>query len=135
MTADSLKLPECFSLTADRLDSLTKKEEVEKIYLFTEMELRTAAEKIKAGKAAGQDVIPPEVVNITAQAHTLAVLDDMNDLLAKGQFLKDWKTARLVLIEKKRGDGGEMKYRPLRMLNGYGKLLEPTSSTDDNGVG
>lgn len=59
----------------------------------------------------------------------------MNDLLAKGQFLKDWKTARLVLIEKKRGNDGEMNYRPLRMLNGYGKLLEPTSSTDDNGVG
>lgn len=104
MTADSLTLPEYFSLTADRLDSLTKKEEVEKIYLFTEMELRTAAEKIKAGKAAGQDVISPEVVNITAQAHTQAVLDDMNDLLAKGQFLKDWKSARLVLIEKKRGN-------------------------------
>lgn len=66
-----------------RLDSLTEKEEVEKIYLFTEMELRTAAEKIKAGKAVGQDVIPPEVVNITAQAHTLAVLDNINDLLAK----------------------------------------------------
>ena len=43
-----------------------------------------------------------------------------------GVFSKDWKTARLILIDK--GKGGDLdspsSYRPLSLLNTLGKLFE-----------
>lgn len=61
---------------------MTFEAEARDIPFFTEVELRAAAGKTKAGKAASPDMIAPEVVKITAQSHTQAVLDAMNDLLA-----------------------------------------------------
>lgn len=94
------------------------------IPLFTDIELQAAARKIKGEKAAGPDMIPPVIVKIVVEACPQSVLEAMNNLLVKGQFLREWKTTRLVLLEKKQGEFGEMIYRPLCMLNAYSKLLE-----------
>lgn len=54
------------------------------IPLCTEVELRVAAEKNNARRAAGPDMIPREIVNITAQAHTQAALDAKNGFWLEG---------------------------------------------------
>ncbi|MBJ4418722.1 hypothetical protein JGE20_25235, partial [Salmonella enterica subsp. enterica serovar Typhimurium] len=54
------------------------------------------------------------------------LLNLYNTCLLEGVFSKDWKTARLLLIDK--GKGGEpdspSSYRPLSLLNTLGKLFE-----------
>ena len=47
----------------------------------------------------------------------------MNRCLEKGQIPKEWKVARLVLIEKKRKEEEKAKYRPICLLNGMGKKM------------
>ncbi|KAG8264889.1 hypothetical protein J6590_107634 [Homalodisca vitripennis] len=65
-------------------NSAVEEVEAEENHIFTEEELKTAAGKIKAGKASGPDMTPPEIVKITAESYPQTVLDAMNDLLAKG---------------------------------------------------
>ena len=51
-------------------------------------------------------------------------LEVINRCLNKGQVLKEWKMAILVLIEKEIKEGERVKYRPIYLLNGMGKLYE-----------
>ena len=48
----------------------------------------------------------------------------MNACLSKGDFPRNWKKAKLVLIPKHSEVEGEKKYRPICMLSTVGKLLE-----------
>ena len=54
------------------------------------------------------------------------LLDTYNTCLVVGVFSKDWKTARLVLIDKYKGEDPDSpsSYRPLSLLNTMGKLFE-----------
>lgn len=122
--ARQLQIAETILPTRKEIETVKDNVQAENIPPFTGVKLQDAARKIKGGKAVGPDMIPPEIVKITVETHNQAVLEAMNDLPGKGVYLKEWKTARLVLLEKKRAEDGEMRYRPLCMLNGYSKILE-----------
>lgn len=105
-------------------DGLPEMKEDE-IPMFTTLEVETAAKSIKKGKAPGPDNFPPEIIRQVASSQTRYVTEVMNDLLKKATFPKEWKRARLVMIEKAKTEmGARTKYRPLSLISVWGKLLE-----------
>ncbi|XP_063931815.1 uncharacterized protein LOC135143805 [Zophobas morio] len=91
---------------------------------FSPEELQEAAGRLRKGKAPGPDKIPPEVCKTYAKECGKECLEVMNRCLEKGVVPKEWKVARLVLIEKERKEEENAKYRPICLLNGMGKLYE-----------
>jgi len=92
---------------------------------FTQEELVRASSCLKAGKAPGPDGIPGEILRRVACNRPQILLDMFNDCLRTGTFSKRWKTARLVLLYKGKGDPDEpTSNRPLSLLDTAGKLLE-----------
>lgn len=92
---------------------------------FNRCELMLAAGKIKPGKSGGPDGIPPDVIKIMAAEYPNVILNVMNRHLEEGVFPRIWKKGRLVLIKKpSRPEGLSSSYRPLCLLNVFGKLLE-----------
>jgi hypothetical protein len=93
---------------------------------FTRGELNLAVAQLAVGKAPGPDGVPAEVLRIVAKRRPGILLNLYNTCLVEGVFSKDWKTARLILIDK--GKGGDpdspSSYRPLSLLNTLGKLYE-----------
>ncbi|KYB24568.1 hypothetical protein TcasGA2_TC031704 [Tribolium castaneum] len=99
--------------------------EVETPRAFTTEELRTAAQRLRSGKAAGPNGIPAEVVRLAVEVSAGTVLRVMNDSLAERKFPERWKRARLVLIPKDGRDSEDnLKLRPICLLDCLGKLLE-----------
>lgn len=97
----------------------------DEIPLFTVAELREASKRMKAGKSPGPDGIPVEVVKATVEVIPLMVLWCMNDMIVNEWFPEGWKRARLVLLRKGgRLDGDPGAFRPLCLLNTFGKLFE-----------
>ena len=92
--------------------------------LFTRRALTEASDKVKEKKAPGPDNLPPEVVKELVQRQPDAILKTYNGLLSKGIFPKEWKVARLVLIEKGKPGQNNKAYRPVCLLNVFGKLFE-----------
>lgn len=92
---------------------------------FTEAELVNATSSLKTGKAPGPDGIPGEVLRLMARHRPRVLLDMYNQCLKTGTFSKRWKTARLVLLSKGKGDPDDpSSYRPLSLLDTTGKLYE-----------
>lgn len=96
-------------------------------------------------KAPGPDGIPNEAIKIAYRCDAKHMLGVFNACVTSGHFPVEWKTARLVLVPKpiktpaensEAGDSSsanedvieddmtEVKYRPLCMLNGLGKIYE-----------
>lgn len=66
----------------------------------TIMEIREAGQKIKTGKAAGPDGIPPEVIKAVALRKPEIIQELIDSLIKNGIFPNAWKICRLTLIEK-----------------------------------
>lgn len=93
--------------------------------LFTEEELTEATGRLKNGKAAGPDDITPEVAKIAATSQKEAFLLIANNVIKERRFPMEWKTARLVLIEKpKKNPTADPSFRPICLLNTLGKIVE-----------
>lgn len=76
-------------------------------------------------KTAGPDDILPEVVMLTASVLPDFLLEVINFRLATGDFSAVWKISRLVLFPKTGKNISDTSgYRPLCILNVFGKLLE-----------
>ena len=79
-----------------------------------------------ANCAPGPDGIPAEVLKRAVKVIPGILLSMFNACLVAGVFPKQWKVARLVLLNK--GKGGipdsPSSYRPLCMLNTIGKVME-----------
>ena len=67
-----------------------------------EVEIANAAAKLKKGKAPGPDGVPVEVVQLLTQERPEILVEIFNSILRTADFPPDWKSARLVLIEKPR---------------------------------
>jgi len=92
---------------------------------FTLEDLEMAWRKMKTKKSAGPDGIPPEAVRIASETHPNKVLGVMNSALQSGIFPRNWKLARLVLLKKDgKPEGLPTSYRPLCLLDTFGKLFE-----------
>lgn len=92
---------------------------------FEEIELMAAVKTLKGNKAPGPDGIPTEVFKIIAAERPRMLLDMYNACLQEGVFPEVWKTQKLVLLSKGKGNSTQPSaYRPLCMLNVAGKLFE-----------
>lgn len=92
-------------------------------------ELALAISQLKTGRAPGPDGVPTEILRAVAAQRPGILLDTFNACLMEGIFPRRWKTARLILIdkrkEKKTGDpDSPSSYRPLSLLDTLGKLFE-----------
>lgn len=92
---------------------------------FSVDEVLTAIRKIKSGKAAGPDGVPPEVVKLAVESNPEVFTSMFNFYLLKGFFPDSWKSAALVLLEKPRKPNQtEVSYRPICLLDVTGKVFE-----------
>ena len=91
---------------------------------FSPAELTAALRNVRGGKTPGPDEVPNEVVAEVATTFPDLVLGIFNACLEEGIFPDVWKRQQLVLIPKKTNPDGPTSYRPLCMLDGFGKLLE-----------
>ena len=88
-------------------------------------EILAIEKKIKSGKAAGPDGIPPEAVKAMMRDHPGYVKDVFDALLSHGRFPTDWKKGRLVLLPKEgKPPDSPSAYRPLCLLPTAGKAFE-----------
>lgn len=93
--------------------------------LFSEQELESAIYTLKKKKAPGPDGLPGEVLKMVFRFDPQILLQMYNSCLSEGVFSARWKIARLVLINKGKGDPElPSSYRPLCMLDTAGKVLE-----------
>lgn len=104
--------------------------QLEEFPLFNHEELEKAVMSMKNKKAPGPDGIPSEVLKLVARQRPCLLLDMYNACLKNGIFSHRWKTSRLVLISKGKGDPETPSYyRPLCMLDTAGKVLEKLLKT------
>lgn len=92
--------------------------------MFTIDELKNATNKIKNGKAAGPDGLAPEIAKKAVLCNLEYFLRMYNRLFERGMFPSEWKIARMVLLEKPGDDDTNKKFRPLCLLDCFGKVLE-----------
>src|SRR5204862_7589276 len=80
---------------------------------------------MRNNRAPGPDGIPAEALKVAMGSHPHLLLRMFNACLVAGVFPSRWKTARLALISKGKGDPeSPSAYRPLCMLDTAGKLFE-----------
>lgn len=92
---------------------------------FTAAELLKATAALKPGKAPGPDGIPGEVLRRVASIRPGILLEMYNQCARTGMTSKRWKTARLVLLYKGKGEPEvPSSYRPLSLLDTTGKVYE-----------
>lgn len=103
----------------------TSEIETENIEEFTMDELISVLIRTKKKKAPGPDGITPEILKIAIEAMPQYVLDAFNKILKAGIFPDEWKVAKVVLLLKPGKSTLEpSSYRPLCLLDTYGKFLE-----------
>lgn len=106
-------------------DWIREEVENESIPLFTMDEVNEAFQKIRSKKAPGLDGLGGEVVKPFFEAVPQYCLNMFNNLLVTGTFPKIWKKSKLVLLEKGKKEGSnKMAYRPICLLNVFGKVME-----------
>ncbi|KAI5748892.1 hypothetical protein M8J76_002949 [Diaphorina citri] len=97
----------------------------EQCELFSLTELGEVISHMKLKKAPGPDSIPAEIVKEIYLEFPQMVLKVMNRCLRHGEFPAEWKSTKLVLIPKPGASpDGSVKYRPICLLDCFGKVLE-----------
>lgn len=116
--------------THPRRSEVHSAEVIAEVPTFTQKELEEAANALKNRKAPGPDGIPVEAIKVAVATCPQMMLKVYNTCLEEGVFCKRWKQARLVLINKGKGEQRlASSYRPLCMLDTAGKLLEKLLKT------
>lgn len=103
----------------------SNEEETEDMEEFTMDELITVLIRLKKKKAPGLDGITPEILKIVIETIPEYVLEVFNQILRTGKFPDEWKVGKVVLLLKPGKPNLEpSSYRPLCLLDTYGKFLE-----------
>jgi hypothetical protein len=99
--------------------------ETEEVPEVTVAEIKRAVKRLKLKKAPGPDMIPPEAVRMAVEAVPEKICELMGAILRSGEYPTVWKIARLMLLKKSNKPPTDPSgYRPLCLLDCYGKLLE-----------
>jgi hypothetical protein len=92
---------------------------------FTTEEIRQAIKSIDYKKATAEDGITSKFLLWTFERFPVTVKSLYNDCLREGCFLKRWRARIIPLIKPgKENCYDASKYRPIRLLNTGGKVLE-----------
>ncbi|XP_066244841.1 uncharacterized protein [Euwallacea similis] len=128
--ADMLKRVEGLFSVRDRIRwdrVVTGAEDVEWV---SAEEIRQAARELGSRKAPELDGIPNEVIKTYLGINPQGMADCVTNILVTGEFPKNRKRARLVLVEKPKRDlGAEASYRPICLIDGLGKVAEKIIKT------
>ncbi|PFX14848.1 Transposon TX1 uncharacterized 149 kDa protein [Stylophora pistillata] len=86
-------------------------------------EIKRAIKRLKNGKAAGPDGIPPEAIKIDLSTSTEMLYELFGNIWETNEVPDDWKEGYLIKLPKK-GDQRECKkWRDITLLSTSGKVL------------
>lgn len=85
----------------------------------TRAEIILAAERIKPGKAPGEDGVPPAATRVLLKEFPDMVAEVFTGLIRRGAFPTSWKRAEVVLLPK-----GNGSFRPICLLGTLAKAFE-----------
>ncbi|GBO11879.1 Retrovirus-related Pol polyprotein from type-1 retrotransposable element R1 [Araneus ventricosus] len=92
---------------------------------FSPAEVEQAARSINSKKAPGPDGLYGDVIKEAFNSNRSLFTDLFNGCLRQGHFPKKWKTANLVLFNKKnKADRDPAAFRPICLLDAMGKILD-----------
>lgn len=91
---------------------------------FTREEVIAATNRLKNGRAAGQDGIMPETAKLTVELQPDLVQNIINQLFQEQIFPREWKEAKVVLIPKGSANNAITKYRTICLIDVLGKIYE-----------
>ena len=91
--------------------------------VFTMVELQSALNKMKKGKAPGPDGLRPDPVLLLDHYGECRLLDIMNECWISRKIPQSWKDAQVISFYKSKGDDADAaNYRPISLLNTQYKL-------------
>jgi len=89
----------------------------------TRVEIKSAIKKLKNGKAAGCDSIPPEAIKAGGEVSEEILLDLCNQIWSEEQVLEEWKKGLLIKLPKKGDLIHCKKWRGIMLLNMASKVI------------
>lgn len=122
---DALRRKVIKTLFPPRSEFLRPDEDPQDMPSVTEKEIREITKKLKNGKSPGPGGVPAEIIKIFAEEASKNLAEIVSKTQQEGRFPESLKTARVVLIRKgKKSAMDPSDYRPIRLLNTLGKLIE-----------
>ena len=96
------------------------------LYLYSTSltEIKKLISNLQSKKSAGIDEISPTILKSTPDNILIALTHVFNLSLACGEFISDFKTAKVALIHKKGSVTNVCNYRPISLLCSMSKILE-----------
>ena len=90
----------------------------------TKLEILNEINRLKPGKAAGNDGIKPDIIKECAETLIDPLTHLYNLSFQTGVFLDIWKIAKVIPIFKKGDRTNEDNYRPISLLSCFEQILE-----------
>ena len=90
---------------------------------FTIEEVKTALSKLKSGKAAGIDMIPPDFFKVASDILLPYLVHIFNNIYNKAYFPRAWSQATIIPIFKKGDSNNPSNYRGISLLSLSSKIF------------
>ena len=94
------------------------------LYPTSLTEIKKLISNLQPKKSTGIDEIPPTILKSTPDNILIALTHVFNLSLACGEFISDFKTAKVAPIHKKGSVTNVCNYRPINLLCSMSKILE-----------
>ena len=94
------------------------------LYPTSLTEIKKLISNLQPKKSIGIDEIPPTILKSTPDNILIALTHVFNFSLAGGEFISDFKTAKVAPIHKKVSVTNVCNYRPISLLCSMSKILE-----------
>ena len=94
------------------------------LYPTSLTEIKKLISNLQPKKSTGIDEIPPTILKSTPDNILIALTHVFNLSLAGGEFITDFKTAKVAPIHKKGSVTNVCNYRPISLLCSMSKILE-----------
>ena len=113
-------------LTSFKFEDYLPCSSMQSIYFYPTnlIEMKRLLGSLKPKTSAGVDEIPPCIIKSTPDNILLALTHIFNLSLEKGEFISEFKTAKVIPIHKKDSLSNVSNYRPISLLCTMSKLLE-----------
>ena len=112
--------------TSHSFQTFMKSSTLSTLYLYPTSltEIKKLISNLQPKKSTGIDEIPPTILKSTPDNILIALAHVFNLSLACGEFISDFKTAKVAPIHKKGSVTNVYNYRPISLLCSMSKILE-----------